>query len=80
MSHETTVQPSRNGQQAADVIKTPDPEVVPKAERRRFGAEYKLRILAEADACTQRGEIGALLRREGLYRSHLDKWRAPSRR
>ena len=66
MSHETTIQPSRNGQQAADVIKTPDPEVVPKAERRRFSAEYKLRILAEADACTQRGEIGALLRREGL--------------
>ena len=73
------VQPSRNGQQAADVVKTPDPEVVPKAERRRFSAEYKLRILAEADACTQRGEIGALLRREGLYRSHLDKWREQRR-
>ena len=57
LSHETTVQPSRNSQQAADVSKTPDPEVVPKAERRRFSAEYKLRILAEADACTQRGEM-----------------------
>ena len=79
MSHETSIQPSRNGQQAADVIKTPDPEVVPKAERRRFSAEYKLRILAEADASTQRGAIGALLRREGLYRSHLDKWRAQRR-
>jgi len=75
MSQETIVQASRNGQQTAAIVKPPDPEVVPKAERRRFGAEYKLRILAEADACTQRGQIGALLRREGLYRSHLDKWR-----
>ena len=59
MSHEQIVQPSRSGQHAADVANTSDPEVVPKAERRRFTAEYKLRILAEADACTQRGEIGA---------------------
>ncbi len=50
-------------------------EVRPKAERRRFSAEYKVRILAEADACTERGQIGALLRREGLYSSHLEKWR-----
>ena len=55
--------------------KHPDPEVMPKARRRRFSAEYKLRVLTEADACTQHGEIGALLRREGLYSSHLDKWR-----
>jgi transposase-like protein len=53
----------------------PDPQVLPKAERRKFSAEYKLRILAEADACSARGEIGSLLRREGLYSSHLDKWR-----
>jgi transposase-like protein len=53
----------------------PDPQAVPKAERRQFSAEYKARILAEADACTERGQIGALLRREGLYSSHLDKWR-----
>ena len=53
----------------------PDPEVTPKAKRRRFNAEYKLRILAEVDDCTQPGEIGALLRREGLYSSHLSKWR-----
>ncbi len=79
MSHQPIVQASRNGQHAADVACTPDPEVVPKAERRRFTAEYKLRILAEADACTQRGQIGALLRREGLYRSHLDKWREQRR-
>jgi len=79
MSHEPLVQPRRNGQPAAEVVSTPDPEVVPKAERRRFTAEYKQRILAEADACTQRGAIGALLRREGLYRSHLDKWREQRR-
>lgn len=53
----------------------PDPQVVPKAERRRFSAEYKLSILAEADRCTQHGQIGALLRREGLYSSHLTTWR-----
>jgi len=53
----------------------PDPEVMPQARRRRFSAAYKLRVLAEADSCTQRGEIGALLRREGLYSSHLATWR-----
>jgi transposase-like protein len=53
----------------------PDPEVEPKAKRRRFKAEYKLRILREADACEKPGELGALLRREGLYSSHLAKWR-----
>lgn len=44
-------------------------------QRRRFTAEYKLRILKEADACTESGEVGALLRREGLYSSHLTTWR-----
>ena len=53
----------------------PDPEVVPQAKRRNFSAAYKLRILEEADQCTARGEIGALLRREGLYSSHLTDWR-----
>ncbi len=53
----------------------PDPEVVPQAKRRRFSAEYKLRILEEVDACTEPGQIGALLRREGLYSSHLTTWR-----
>ncbi len=53
----------------------PDPEVVPKANRRKFSAEYKVRILEEADSCTERGGIGALLRREGLYSSHLSTWR-----
>ncbi len=56
-------------------VKVPDPEVVAKAKRRTFTAEYKLRIVQEADACTESGQIGALLRREGLYWSHLDKWR-----
>ncbi len=51
-----------------------DTEVVPKAARRRFSAEYKRRILQEASACAP-GEIGALLRREGLYSSHLTHWR-----
>jgi transposase-like protein len=55
--------------------KEPDPQVVPKAERRKFSAEYKLHILAKADECTERGQNGALLRREGLYSSNLDKWR-----
>ena len=56
-------------------VEVPDPEVVPRAKRRQFSAQYKLRILTEADQCTQRGEIGALLRREGLYSSHLTTWR-----
>ena len=51
-------------------------EVVAKAQRRRFTAEYKRRIVREADRCTHPGEIGALLRREGLYASHLTSWRA----
>jgi len=53
----------------------PDPEVPEKARRRRYTAEYKLRILQEADALREAGEIGALLRREGLYSSHLITWR-----
>jgi transposase len=52
-----------------------DPEVVPKAKRRTFTAAYKQRILEEADGCNKRGQIGALLRREGLYSSHLSNWR-----
>ncbi len=47
-----------------------------KAQRRRFTAEYKRRIVREADRCTKPGELGALLRREGLYSSHLTSWRA----
>lgn len=58
----------------------PEVEVVAKATRRRFTTEYKRRILREADACTEPGAIGALLRREGLYSSHLTKWRAQRER
>ena len=57
-------------------LKSQETEVTVKARRRRFDAEYKLRIVREADACTQPGEIGALLRREGLYSSHLTTWRS----
>ena len=53
----------------------PDPAVPEKASRRRFGAEYKARILREADQLTEPGQVGALLRREGLYSSHLSVWR-----
>ena len=63
---------SPNGSGAAPP--EPDTEVVVRAERRRFSAEYKLRILQEADRCAP-GDLGALLRREGLYSSHLSTWR-----
>lgn len=53
----------------------PDPEVTLYPGRRRFSAAYKLRIVEEAARCTEPGEIGALLRREGLYDSHLSQWR-----
>jgi len=52
-----------------------DPEVLARATRRRFSAGEKARIVREADACTDRGAIGALLRREGVYSSHLAAWR-----
>ena len=58
----------------------PEVEVVAKAERRRFTAEYKRRIVREADRCTKPGEIGALLRREGLYSSLLTTWRVARER
>jgi transposase len=54
-------------------------EVMAKAMRRKFSAEYKLEVLREADACTKPGEVGALLRREGLYTSHLSTWRKQRR-
>jgi transposase-like protein len=56
-------------------VKLADSEVTAKAKRRRFTAEYKLRILREADALTETGGIGEMLRREGLYTSHLSTWR-----
>jgi len=54
---------------------SPSPEVLEKPVRRRFSVEYKLKILAEADACVKTGQLGELLRREGLYSSNLSNWR-----
>ncbi len=53
----------------------PDPEVPARHARRRFTTAYKLEILRKADACTRHGELGALLRKEGLYSSHVVTWR-----
>lgn len=70
---------TKNGNEKA-MKQEPSVEVIVKAKRRQFSAEYKLGILAEADGCTERGEIGALVRREGLYSSHLEKWRKQGER
>ena len=56
------------------ISKPPDPEVPEKKPRRRFTTAYKLRILKEYDACAKPGEIGALLRRQGLYYSNINTW------
>lgn len=58
----------------------PDPEVSSVSGRRRFSSAYKARIVREADACTESGEVGALLRREGLYSSNLTHWRKEYRK
>lgn len=63
-----------------DRIPSPEVEVSSKPKRRRFTAEYKRKVLAEAATCTERGAMGALLRREGLYSSHLSEWRAAATR
>lgn len=73
-------EPPRSGEPAKTVPNgagglRPEPEVLAQPIRRRFTAEYKERIVRAADACTAPGQIGALLRREGLYSSHLEKWR-----
>jgi transposase len=57
----------------------PDAEVVDRPLRRRFAPSYKLRIVEEADRCTEPGDVGRLLRREGLYTSHLTAWRKAAR-
>ncbi len=56
-------------------VRVSDSEVPEKPRRRKYAAEYKLQILQEVDACGNSGEIGAILRREGLYSSHLRTWR-----
>ena len=67
MSNSTADQPS--------LAAVPDPEVSDRPKRRKFTAEYKLRILRELDGCTEPGSIGAVLRREGLYSGHITSWR-----
>jgi len=62
--------------ESTDAPKRPDTEVTERPKWRRYTTEYKLQILKEADACTNRGEVGALLRREGLYSSLLGVWRS----
>ncbi len=69
---EKSISPNLNGKLK---VEGPDPEVVPRAKRRQFTTAYKLRILEEVDQCQEAGQIGALLRREGLYSSHLARWR-----
>jgi transposase len=66
-------EPTRRGNDAGRAA--PDPEVVQHPARRRFSASYKHRILAETDAAVDRGAVGRILRREGLYSSHLTHWR-----
>ena len=61
--------------QEENYIKPPDPEVVSKPQRRKYTADYKMKILQEYDACEQPGEKGALLRREGIYSSNISTWR-----
>jgi transposase len=67
--------PTTSNGKSSSALHQPDPEVVPRAKRRQFSATYKLRILQEVDECNQPGQIGALLRREGLYSSQLTDWR-----
>lgn len=83
MSQQASIKQQQNVQQQAVQsglngklkVETPDPEVVAQAKRRQFTIEYKSRILAEVEQCQEPGQVGALLRREGLYSSHLSRWR-----
>ena len=82
-SEDPSESPARSAGRASDpdvpsgraASPSPDPEVSEKPTRRQYPAEYKLRILKEADTCTEPGDLGALLRREGLYSSLLSTWR-----
>lgn len=74
----TEVDPG-NSAQVTRILNTPDPEVTETTARRKFTTAYKLRILHEADACSEPGQTGELLRREGLYSSHLATWRKQRR-
>ena len=76
---ERSGKPPRGGERPSggegQQVDRPDPEVPEKATRRRYSAPYKLKILREADKCSRPGELGELLRREGLYSSHLKTWK-----
>ena len=69
------LEPLAPGREPGHPEPMPDPEVPERPARRRFTAEYKLRIVEEANAATEAGAVGAVLRREGLYSSHLVDWR-----
>ena len=71
--------PLSSGEGKRSAAAPPDPEVTAKATRRRFTAAYKLSIIEQAGRCETPGEIGQLLRREGLYSSHLSGWRKAAR-
>jgi transposase len=81
MSHPSLMTHPTNGKSPSSTPVEESPpsavesEVLPRAKRRYFSAEYKRRILREADQCIHPGQVGALLRREGLYSSHLTSWR-----
>ncbi len=65
----------RATEEAASIAPPPNPEVAATAKRRQFSPSERRRILAAADRCSKNGEVGALLRREGIYSSHLTTWR-----
>ena len=71
--------PPSAGEGKRSAAARPDPEVPAKATRRRFTPRYKLSVIEQADACESPGEIGRLLRLEGLYSSHLSSWRKSAR-
>jgi transposase-like protein len=79
-SRATVVSASARAAGPESSVVIPDPEVTERAVRRRFTAEYKRRILRVAEACKGEGQVGALLRREGLYSSHLATWRQQAER
>ena len=79
MREEISYSPPGAGEGKRSAAAPPDPEVVDKPSRRRFAPSYKRRIVEEADQCREPGEVGRLLRREGLYSSHLTNWRKAAR-
>ena len=75
ISHADSSRARRAREESAENLNPPNPEVATDPPRRAFTAQYKLSIVEQADACQRPGEVGALLRREGLYSSHLTNWR-----